>query len=480
MEKNNELHTDESGFLAFDPVVLVIDVLRRWALVLVVTVAVGVGAYIAADCTYTPVYKTTTTFVVTDHTSNSNIFNNLSTTNNLAAVFSELLNSSLLRKSVLAEIGETSFDGSVNASVVTETNLITMTVTASNPRTAYLMARGIIDHHHSVTYQVVDDISLEVLQLPSVPSAPSNSPNAGSTMKKAAFLAAAATCMVLMALSFTQDKIRSGKEAKKKLDCKYLGDIPHETKYKTIRAKLERSKTSILISSPLTGFRFRENVRKLRNRVDWHMHGKKVLMVTSLLENEGKSTVAVNLALSMSQKHSNVLLIECDLRKPACYKLLNQSEPKVGLLAVLKEKASFSDAIIPAKQGNLKLLLESNSSKNSAELLASPKMTELLQWARATYDVVILDMPPIAAITDIESIMDLADASLLVVRHNTATTPALNKAIALLGRGKAKLLGCVLNNVYSTGLTSGYGYGYGYGYGGYGKYGHYNGYGPKK
>lgn len=480
MEKNHELHTDESGFLPFDPVVLVTDVLRRWVLILLITVAVGIGGYIVTDYTYTPVYKTTATFVVTDPTSTATVFGNLSKTQELASVFSELLNSSLLHRSVLAEIGETSFQGSVKTSVIPETNLITMTVTASNPRTAYLMAQGIIKHHHTITYQVVDDISLEVLQSPSIPTSPSNFSNASGTMKKAATLAAAASCLLLAFRSYTQDKIRSGKEARKKLDCKYLGDIPHETKYKTLRAKLERSKTSILISSPLTGFRFRENIRKLRSRVDRLMQGKKVLMVTSLLENEGKSTVAVNLALSMAQKYDNTLLIECDLRKPACYKLLNQSEPEVGLLAVLKENASFSDAIIPAKQGNLQLLLESNASKNSSELLASAKMTELLQWARETYDVVILDMPPIAAITDIERVKDLADASLLVVRHNTAVTPALNKAIALLNGGKAKLLGCVLNNVYSTGLTSGYGYGYGYGYGGYGKYGHYHGYGPKK
>ena len=480
MEKNHEVHTEDSGFLAFDPVVLILDVVRRWVLILLVSTAVGVGAYIAADCLYTPAYKTTTTFVVTDHSSNTNVFSNLSTTNSLATVFSELLNSSLLHKSVLAEIGETSFDGTVSASVISETNLITMTVTSSNPRLTYLMAQGIIQHHKAVTYQVVDDISLEVLQFPSIPSAPANPKNPGSVMKKAAILAAAATCLFLMVQSYTMDKIRSGKEARKKLDCKYLGEIPHESKYKTIRAKLVRSKTSILISSPLTGFRFRENIRKLRNRVDWHMHGRKVLMVTSLLENEGKSTVAVNLALSMAQKHAKVLLIECDLRKPACYKLLNQGEPEIGLLEVLKEKAAFSDAIIPAKQGNLSLLLEANSSKDSSELLSSKRMTELLGWARENYNVVILDTPPFAAVTDIESMIDLADASLLVVRHNTAATPALNRAIALLDRGKAKLLGCVLNNVYSSGLRTGYGYGYGYGYGRYGKYGHYNGYGPKK
>lgn len=79
-------------------------------------------------------------------------------------------------------------------------------------------------------------------------------------------------------------------------------------------------------------------------------------------------------------------------------------------------------------------------------------------------------------VSDAESMTELADASLLVTRQNTAPAAAINKAIASLEGGSAKLLGCVLNNTYSTGLFTGQGYGYGYGYG-YSKYGHYGAYG---
>ena len=106
-----------------------------------------------------------------------------------------------------------------------------------------------------------------------------------------------------------------------------------------------------------------------------------------------------------------------------------------------------------------------------------PLMTKrLLAWAREEYEIVILDLPPMSAVTDAEAMADLADCSLLVVRQNTAHTSALNKAIAALERGSAKMLGCVLNNVYGTQLFSGQG-GDGYGYGKYGKYGQYGRYG---
>lgn len=85
----------------------------------------------------------------------------------------------------------------------------------------------------------------------------------------------------------------------------------------------------------MTSFRFVESIRKLRRRVEQHMDGGKVLIVTSLLENEGKSTVAVNLALAMEQKGKRVLLIDCDLRKPACGMVLGQSKFTYGLNDIL-------------------------------------------------------------------------------------------------------------------------------------------------
>lgn len=473
MENKNEMHKAQSGILSFDPIVLIQDVVKRWLFILLAALAVGVGVYIKTDRDYTPVYQTTTTYVVSTRSSSSTVYSNLSSTSSLASVFTELLNSSILRKTILQEIGAQSFDGTINAAVVSETNLLTVTVTASDPRTAFMVAQAIIDHHESVTYRVVDGIALEVLQRPTVPMAPRNYANAAGQMKKMMLAAAAAAVVLLAVLSYGRDAVRSGKEARAKLDCDFLGEIPHENKYKTLLSRIRHRKTSILITNPVTSFRFVETIRKLRRRVEQHMHDDKVLMVTSLLENEGKSTVAVNLALALAQKHARVLLIDCDLRKPACYALLEQKTAAYGVLDVLAGRADLSDAIIRDKKSNLYLLLEKRGEKNSGDLVSSENMQALIKWARQEFDFVVLDLPPMAVVSDAESVMEYADASLLVVRQNAAEAPAINKAVASLDSGKAKLLGCVLNNVCTTVLSSGQGYGYG----GYGKYGHYGYYG---
>lgn len=474
MDTKNELHTAESGFLPFDLIVLVQDVLKRWLLILLAAVAVGVGSYIVTDVRYEPVYQSTATMVVSSRGNSSTVFTNLSSASSMAQVFTDLLNSSIMRKAILEETGLTSLDGTITASVIPETNLLTLKVTASDPRTAFLVAKAVVERHGVVTEQVFGEVSLELLQRPAVSGYPINSSNAMWQMKRMAVLAALIAIAAVAWMSFVRNAVRSGKEARKKLECSYLGEIPHENKYKTLLSRLRRKKTSILITNPTTSFRYVETIRKLRRRVEQHMHGGKVLMVTSLLENEGKSTVAANLALSMAQKYPKVLLVDCDLRKPACHALLEQKFSGPGVRDVLSGKTAPEDAVISYKKTGLDLLLEKKADRNSGDRLSSGQMQQLLVWARANYDFVVLDLPPMSVVSDTESTMEYADASLLVIRQNAATAPALNKAIGSLSGGKARLIGCVLNNVYSTFLSDGQGYG---GYGGYGHYGHYGRYG---
>ncbi len=478
MEHHTEFHGSDSEFLPYDPIVVLRDVVKQWLVVLMVSLMVGVGSYIMTAVTYQPTYTTNTTFVVTTRSSSNTVYSNLSSTTALTSVFSEVMNSSLLRSTVLTDAGLASFDGTITAAAIPETNLLTLKVTASDPRTAFLVNRAIVENHESLTYELVGGISLEVLQSPVVPTAPSNSVSAEGRMRSAMLLSAAATCALLAYLSINRDAVRSEREARKKLKCRCLGEIPHENKYKTLRSWMRHQKTGILISNPITSFRFSETIRRLRHRIEQRMSGgRRVLMVTSLLENEGKSTVAANLALAMAKKYKKVLFLECDLRKPAGCTILEKNWKGPGVRDVLLGKVTAEEAVVYDKTTGLHLLLEPKSGRNSAELTGSDRMGALIAWARAEFDYVVMDLPPMAVAMDAESVMEFADASLLVVRQNAASTPALNKAVLMLERGRAKLLGCVINNTYSTFLSTGQGYS---GYGRHDRYGRYGSKSPRK
>ncbi len=476
MERNNEMHGDH--LLPFDPIVLIRDVLKQWTAIVLIALTVGTAAFILQDVRYKPQYQAKVTFVVTSRSGSSNVFNNLSSATQMASVFSELINSSLMRKNIQEEMGTEHFDGTISAVAVPETNLLNMTVTASDPRTAFVVAQAIIDHHEDVTYQVVDNVSLEVLKGAEVAEEPMNRKNAMSIMKKMSMLAGVAACALFTVICYKRDMVRSGQEARIKLDCNYLGEILHEEKYKTFLSRIRRRKTGILITNPVTSFHFVETVRKLAHRVEQHMGKGKVLMVASLLENEGKSTVAVNLALTMARKNK-VLLIDCDLRKPSCATLMEIKSVAAGTQNVLMDISTISDALVRYKKTQLYMILGKRGCSNSGDLLSSENMTRMLNWAREEFDYVILDLPPVSVVADAEVVANAADAALLVVRQNAAKAAAINRAIGELENGRAKLLGCVLNDVRSTFLSTGQGYRH-MGYGGHSRYRGYEYKAPRK
>ena len=142
---------------------------------------------------------------------------------------------------------------------------------------------------------------------------------------------------------------------------------------------------------------------------------------------------------------------------------------------VVAGRAEMQDTIVRMKDTELYLLLERKGMRSNTEIAGSQGMAELMEEARKYFDYVIVDTPPMSVASDAEFIMELADASLLVVRQNYVTSEGLNRAAAALDNARSKLLGCVVNNVYSLPQGEGYGYGYGYGhYGRYGKYGKYS------
>ena len=458
---------------------LVRDLLKQWLFVVAAAIIVGACAYIYTDVSYVPLYRTSTTLVVTSRSSNSTVFSNLSTANSLATVFTEVLNSSVMRKIVLEEAELSNFDGYFTASCIAETNLLTLSVEGTDPRACFLVMNSVINNHEELTSQIIGNVVLDVLQNPVVPTAPINAPNSNSRMRLAMIAAALGTSVLIVYISYNRDAVRSAKEARKKLDCHFLGEIPHEHKYKTLRKRLKREKTGIVISNPTTSFHFAENIRKLRRRIEQRMGAGRVLVVTSVMENEGKSTVAVNIALSMKQKYDRVLLLESDLRKPAVHTVMQQRDFKVTVKDVLLGGSSPAEAVIQDRNTGLYMILDSKGIRNPGDILSSSAMNDLIQWTREHFDVVIVDLPPMSVASDAESVLEFADSCLLVVRQNVVKADALNRAIAAIKRGKAKLIGCVLNNVYSSFLSSGQGVKGGY-YGKYKKYGKYGVYTPKK
>jgi capsular exopolysaccharide synthesis family protein len=206
----------------------------------------------------------------------------------------------------------------------------------------------------------------------------------------------------------------------------------------------------------------------------------KVVMVTSYRPNEGKTFCSVNLAAILAKAGKKVLLLEFDLHKPKVAVGLGMNSD-MGLSNVLIGKATWRQVVLPTQFEYFSVILAGPTPPNASELVLSKHLESLFNEARAEYDYVIVDTPPVGLITDAVLMMRHVDATLFVVNTRFASKDHVNNALDILSTNVGKNIGFILNGVqmkkskyyynanygygyrYAYGYGSGYGYGYGYG-----------------
>src|SRR5699024_7524157 len=158
---------------------------------------------------------------------------------------------------------------------------------------------------------------------------------------------------------------------------------------------------------------------------------------------EGKSITVANLAVAYAQQGKRVLLIDADLRKPTVHYTF-RLDNLVGLSTVLVGEGSFLEAVQDTAQENLSALSSGPIPPNPSELLGSRRMEKFLAEAEEVYDLIIIDSPPVLAVTDAQILANIVDGSLLVIRSGQTEYEAAEKAKEALERSTSKILGTVL------------------------------------
>ena len=179
----------------------------------------------------------------------------------------------------------------------------------------------------------------------------------------------------------------------------------------------------------------------------------KLLLVTSTEQEEGKTTLAANLAVVMSETNKKVLLIDGDLRRATAGKYFNmRSSQAVGLSTLLNNgRSSLNEAIQRTQVKNLDFLPAGSIPPNPSELLNSLRLNELFSELEDQYDAIIVDSPPLLVVTDAQIFSSKVDGVILVVRENRTKRNNLIKCKTLLERSKAHLIGVVYNGAKSMG-----------------------------
>ncbi|MEH9251260.1 polysaccharide biosynthesis tyrosine autokinase [Klebsiella pneumoniae] len=205
-----------------------------------------------------------------------------------------------------------------------------------------------------------------------------------------------------------------------------------------------------------------EAIRSLRTSLHFAMLEAKnnVLMISGASPNAGKTFVSTNLAATISLANKSVLFIDADLRKGYVHKMLG-NEGKSGLSDILSGQANVEETIISVPDGQFDYIGRWQVPPNPAELLMHPRFEKLLAWASAKYDLVIIDTPPILAVTDAAIIGRYAGTTLLVARFESNTVKEIEVSITRFEQSGVNVKGCILNGVVKK-ASSYYGYGYNY------------------
>ena len=403
--------------------------------------------------TYVPQYTSSATFMVSAKDSTS-AYNSLTLTQSMASVFVEVFESNVLREKITEKMPEGVFDGTINTTTIPETNLLLVTVTSDQPDTAFHALNLVVENYSSISDYLFSNAQLEVIKDPVVPEAPSNAMNLRTRIPWVIVAALVVTCGMMVVIYLLRDTVKTPAAARRRIDARMLRTIGHERKNKTLRSKLLRKNAAPLIVNRLIKKDFIEDNMSFCSTLEYHMrrHKQQVVLMTSVGENEGKSTVAANLALALASKQHRVVLLDCDFRKPSLHKIFEVDTHNTPLLTkwILGDGQKAEDCLVPDKKHGVVLGVSKATGKGLVRLLNNGRLAQLLQNLRREADYVILDTPPMMAAADVESIAALVDTAVLVVRADFMPISAINEGLDRLRKSAPEVCGYVLNNHRTT------------------------------
>lgn len=428
--------------------------------ILVVAIAVLMCSYTWKK--YTPVYEASASFAVNMKNpfyASQQYYNN-ATAEQMSSTFPQILTSGLLSDHVKDKMGITSMP-SVRASAVGSTNIFTLTVIDSDPQKAYDVLNCVIEVYPSVAEFVIGPTEMTLLNESGVPTKPTNTPNYVRSAIVGGLVGGVSWAGIAFLYWATHRTVNNEEELNNVVNLTCLGRLP--------RVRGVEKNTCPILNDSRDKFGFNESIRLMRVRVEKEMtrRNSQVLLVTSTIPNEGKTTVSINLATVFAQKGKKVLLVDCDLRNPSVGKLYNMDN-HVGFTEFLKGECILKDTLHRMDDGNLYIVFGGTAITTPEQLLAHKNAKRFIEAARENFDYIILDTPPCALMADAADIGALADAILLTVRQDFACRQQIMEGVQLLGDCNKPIIGSVLNMTTPRIGKGGYSNYYGYGYGHYG------------
>lgn len=415
---------------------------RNWVLIAVL-MAVGGGLGFGGYKITSPTFASTVTFYVSTPL-------NSATNPQAAGQFAEsrvdsyalLLQSDRLADRVAQDVGLRAADveGTITASAQPSTVVVTATIANGSQRRTGQLARSVAAAFPSMVDELDNQDSTQSTVKINVVSGPTPTEQIAPSAKKYLAFGLAAGLVLGAVIALLRElldvTVRSVEAASALVGAPVIGTIDHDNSTR---------KSPLIVGDVATSARA-EGFRQLRTNLNYigSVEPADVLVVTSSVPLEGKSTVAADLAVTQVEAGSRVLLIDADLRRPRVSDLFGL-EQAVGLTNVLVGQISVSDAIQTWGSEGPDVLTSGGLPPNPSEMLGASAMSQLIHDLRRSYDKIIIDAPPVLPVADAIVAAALADGVVFVVRHGKTHRNSVAMAARALHAVNARIVGTVLN-----------------------------------
>ena len=420
-----EYKSGSDSFRRFDLYSVIEDVAKHWISILLLTAAAWMFAFVLLANRQQATYASSATVAVTNtnFASNADTYDMLGYAVDVANKFKSTLDSREFKDAVAADLGYSSFQGSLLVDTVEESSLVKIIVRSGSPYASYKEVKSILKNYKLFEKNLISGTRMTVLEQPVIQEKPDIS---SGSMKKAVVAAVAAFAvivgiLIILSLRKSLKTVNNGLDAVSRIGTEFLGPIYRNKKFTAGK--------SPLITDPAANVKYIESIHRLAVRVAGKMteSSQKVLLITSPEKGEESFTAAANIAVALAQQGHKTVLADMDFGNP----------PMQG--KTLPSGTDLEDSLIFVERDNL-------SDPDKAKGLIG----SLLKDA----DFVIIGAAPVSEYPDMESLVSAADTSLLVIRRHHSEVDRITKAVKMLG-GNENILGCTVSDVlgYSNSLS---------------------------
>lgn len=331
----------------------------------------------------------------------------------------------------------------ISATPQGDSQLLTLTVESESPETSARIANQLAYSLKAISKDILNEDSVHILDEALIPTAPS-SPRPMLNMLIAFFIGLMVSVGIVFLLEYLDNTVKTQEDVEKLIGIPVIGIIPMVEGENRGEHML---KNLVAFKNPKS--RAAEAFRTLRTNIQFSGLDESLnsIVVTSSGPSEGKSTVLINLAITIAQSGKNVLVVDCDLRRPTVHKKLGLPNSEGLTNILIQEKKDYNDIVLTTKIPNLSAITSGPTPPNPAELLGTKRMKNLVNQLINSYDMVLIDAPPVIAVTDAQILATIADGTLIVTSYGATEKFGLVKTKELLDKVGAKILGVVINKV---------------------------------